>query len=240
MPLVQRVKPTCARRVSPSFSVVTMPTFRAELSFHRQGLPLVAGLDEVGRGAWAGPLVAGAVILPASSRSLRQCLGEVDDSKTLTAEQREECATIVREQALAWAIGTVGAAELDELGITRATQTAMSRAIEGLRVQPQALLIDAFPLPLSQLPQRAIIRGDSFSYSIAAASIVAKVARDGMMRELGAHFPQYGFGANKGYGTAAHQQALHLFGVSPMHRQSWAPIRELQTPRTAPGNGPAL
>ncbi len=204
-----------------------MPTFAAELKFQRQGLALVAGLDEVGRGAWAGPFVAGAVILPEPTRTLRRCLKSVDDSKRLSAEQREECAAIIRAHAPAHAIGVVRASEVDALGLTLATHEAMSRALAALIVQPQALLIDAFPLPGSRLPQRAIIRGDSYSFCIAAASIIAKVERDAMMRALDEQFPQYGFASHKGYGTATHQVALRAYGPSPVHRRSFAPIRAL-------------
>ncbi len=204
-----------------------MPTFRAEIKFRKQALRLVAGLDEVGRGAWAGPLVAGAVILPEPTRTMRRCLADVDDSKQLSAEQREGCAALIRALAVTHAIGIVSVRELDVWGMTRATHEAMRRAINALSVAPQALLLDAFPLPLSPLPQRAIIRGDSYSFSIAAASIIAKTERDQMMRELSAHYPQYGFDSNKGYGTEAHQRALQAFGVTPVHRQSWAPIRQL-------------
>jgi ribonuclease HII len=209
-----------------------MPSFRAELGFHRQGCLRVAGLDEVGRGSWAGPLVAGAVILPVPTRGLRRRLSAVNDSKLLTPEQREECADLIRQHAIAFAIGCVSVAELDQRGLTRATHLAMHRAIDALVVQPQALLLDAFPLPAATWPQRAIVRGDSFSYSIAAASIIAKTARDAMMRELGASFPQYGFEKHKGYGTEVHQRALREFGLSPAHRRTWAPIRALSMGRS--------
>lgn len=206
-----------------------MPSFAAELKFHRQGLLSVAGLDEVGRGAWAGPLVAGAVILPEPTRALRKCLTSVDDSKLLTPEQREACAAIIHQHALAYSIGIASVDEVDVLGLTHATREAMGRALATLHGQPQALLIDAFPLPTVPLPQRAIIQGDSYSYSIAAASIIAKVARDAMMRTLDEQYPQYGFASNKGYGTEAHQAALKQFGPSPIHRRSYAPIVALLT-----------
>lgn len=204
-----------------------MPTFSAELKFHRQGLTLVAGLDEVGRGAWAGPLLAGAVILPPPTRALRHCLAGVNDSKQLTAEQRDECAALIRRHSVAWACGSVSVTELDELGITGATHQAMHRAICALAVWPQGLLLDAFALPLSALPQRAIIRGDSYSFSIAAASIIAKTTRDALMIDLASRYPQYGFESNKGYGTPSHRSALRQCGLSPAHRRSWRPIQEL-------------
>jgi ribonuclease HII len=204
-----------------------MPSFAAERRFHARGLLLVAGLDEVGRGAWAGPLVAGAVILPQPSPALRKALVHVNDSKLLPRAQRERCAEAIRSVALAHGIGVVSVSELDALGMTRATRTAMSRALANLTVAAQALLIDAFPLPDSPLPQRAIIRGDSASYCIAAASIIAKTARDDLMRALDADFPDYGFGVHKGYGTPQHQRALRAHGPSTVHRRLFAPIREL-------------
>ena len=204
-----------------------MPTFAAEKKFYRQGFTLVAGLDEVGRGAWAGPLVAGAVILPEPTRALRRALATVNDSKQLSAAQREACAAIVRAHALAAGIGLVSVSELDAWGMTRATHEAMCRALAALWPQPHALLIDAFLLPPSPLPQRAIVRGDAYSLSIAAASIIAKVTRDALMRELHTQHPQYNFHANKGYGTPAHQGALTDFGPSEQHRRSFAPIRQM-------------
>ncbi len=204
-----------------------MPNFIAERKFQRQGHLRVAGLDEVGRGAWAGPLVAGAVILPEPTRALRKCLATVDDSKLLRPEPREECAVVIREHALACGIGVVSVVEIDAFGMSVATQQAMHRALTALRVQPQALLIDAFLLRASALPQRAIIHGDSYSFSVAAASIIAKVTRDAIMRELAEQYPQYHFDSNKGYGTPAHQSALKQFGPLPLHRHSFSPIMAL-------------
>jgi ribonuclease HII len=204
-----------------------MPSFSAEGRFHQRGLHRVAGLDEVGRGAWAGPLVAGAVILPQPSPALRKVLVHVNDSKLLPRAQREACAETIRAVALAFGVGIVTVTELDTLGVTRATREAMRRALANLAIEAHALLIDAFPLPDSPLAQRAIIHGDSYSYCIAAASIIAKTARDDMMRALDVDLPAYGFGAHKGYGTPAHQRALRKFGPSAAHRGSFAPIRAL-------------
>ena len=204
-----------------------MPSFRAERAFSRCGLTIVAGLDEVGRGAWAGPLVAGAVILPAPTAALRKTLARVNDSKQLTPLRREQCAVQIMEIAIAHATGMVSAAEVDALGMTRATHEAMRRSIAQLSVAPQALLLDAFRLPTSSLPQRAIIRGDSWSFSIAAASILAKVTRDAWMCNLAKQYPEYAFEQHKGYGTADHQQALLTFGVTLEHRHSFAPIHTL-------------
>jgi ribonuclease HII len=204
-----------------------MPSFSAERRFQRMGLRRVAGLDEVGRGAWAGPLVAGAVILPQPSPALYKALALVNDSKLLPRARRETCAETIRNVALAHSVGIVTVSELDALGMTRATRVAMARALAMLAIEAQALLIDAFPLPDSPLPQRAIIRGDSHSYCIAAASIIAKTVRDAMMRALDVELPAYGFGTHKGYGTAAHHRALREFGPSAAHRASFAPIRAL-------------
>jgi ribonuclease HII len=226
-----------------------MPSFSAEGRFHQRGLQRVAGLDEVGRGAWAGPLVAGAVILPHPSPALRKALVHVNDSKLLPRAQREACAETIR--ALAFGVGIVTVTELDTLGMTRATREAMRRALASLAIEPHALLIDAFPLPDSPLAQRAIIHGDSHSYCIAAASIIAKTARDDMMRALDEDLPAYGFGAHKGYGTPAHQRALREFGPSAAHRGSFAPIRALaacgqvgssisRSGRTVPPPAPAI
>jgi ribonuclease HII len=204
-----------------------MPSFSAERRFHQRGLRRVAGLDEVGRGAWAGPLVAGAVILPQPSPALHKALALVNDSKLLPRAKRESCAETIRAVALAHSVGIVTVNELDTLGMTLATREAMERALANLAIEAQALLIDAFPLPDSRLPQRAIIRGDSLSFSIAAASIIAKTARDDMMRALDVELPDYGFGAHKGYGTPAHHRALREFGPSAEHRASFAPILAL-------------
>jgi ribonuclease HII len=204
-----------------------MPSFRAESAFSRSGLTVVAGLDEVGRGAWAGPLVAGAVILPAPTAGLRKTLGLVNDSKQLTPLRREQCALQITEIAIAYATGMVSAAEVDAFGMTHATHEAMRRAIAQLAVAPEALLLDAFLLPTSPLPQRAIIRGDSWSFSIAAASILAKVTRDAWMCNLANQYPAYAFEQHKGYGTAFHHDALLKFGATPEHRRSFAPIRAL-------------
>jgi ribonuclease HII len=196
----------------------------------------VAGVDEVGRGAWAGPVVAGAVILPRVSRirhwrSLRALreLAQARDSKLLSPAQREALFEPIRAAALACATGSAGREEIDHLGIIRATQLAMQRAIQRLVPAPDALLIDAIKLPCFDLPQSAIIHGDQRSLSIACASILAKVTRDRWMVELDARLPGYAFAQHKGYGTAQHRAALAKLGVSPEHRLSFAPIAEMQT-----------
>lgn len=180
----------------------------------------------MGRGAWAGPVVAGAAILPNLMRVPLELAG-ARDSKLLSSHQRESLVNPIQARALAHAIGVATRAEIDEFGIVPATRLAMKRALEELPISPDALLIDALALSDLPLPQRAIIRGDQLSLSIACASILAKVARDRMMVELEGELPGYGFAQHKGYGTALHLAALHALGASPAHRTSFAPIRNI-------------
>ena len=210
-----------------------IPSLEFEHTFWLRNLVHVAGLDEAGRGAWAGPVVAAAVILPRvrhrkawRTESTLRALEHVRDSKLISPAQREELYEPIRSIALASGIGSATHQEIDTLGIVPATQLAMRRAIESLSIQPDALLIDALKLTEFKLPQKAIIHGDQLSLSIACASILAKVTRDRMMVELDAQFPGYGFAQHKGYGTAAHQAALDRLGVSSIHRVSFAPIAE--------------
>ncbi len=208
-----------------------IPTLKFERAFWSQDLAYVAGIDEVGRGAWAGPVVAGAVILPRDVQ--RRDLARVRDSKLLTPAQRESLVAPIRAHALAWGIGSATRAEIDACGIVAATRLAMQRAIEQLAVAPDALLIDALKLPALELPQSAIIRGDQKSLSIACASILAKVMRDRLMTELDAQVPGYAFARHKGYGTRAHRAALAALGASREHRHSFAPIKNLNGTQTS-------
>lgn len=204
-----------------------VPTLRFERSFWSRGLLHVAGIDEVGRGAWAGPVVAGAVILPPQSR--RSNLRDLDcarDSKLLSPKQREALFGPICAGALAFATGLATREEIDEVGLGRANRLAMERAIQALAIPPDALVLDAFRLPAVALPQNAIIHGDQLSLTIACASILAKVTRDRMMVALDAELPGYGFAKHKGYGTGEHQEALRRLGVSREHRQSFAPVWE--------------
>jgi ribonuclease HII len=203
-----------------------IPDLKHEYRFRDDGLAVIAGLDEAGRGAWAGPVAAGAVILPLSRLALLDALRGVRDSKLCTARERERLNGIVREVAEAVGVGMADVEEIDALGIAPATRLAMCRALESLSVVPQALLIDYIRLPEVELPQRRIVKGDQKSFSIAAASIVAKVARDRLMVELDEQFPGYGLAAHKGYGTARHQAALDELGPCSLHRRSFMPIRE--------------
>lgn len=200
---------------------VTLPTFKEERELLVRGITLVAGLDEVGCGCWAGAVYAGAVILPLNSG-----IGLIRDSKTLSADQRLRVAERIKEEATAWAIGQASPQEVDELNIRKAGALAMRRAIEALSVTPQFALIDAFHIPGLAIPQKSIIRGDLHVKSIAAASVIAKVARDTEMELLDAQYPGYGFARHKGYGTKEHQAALSKLGPSPIHRLSYAPVKK--------------
>jgi ribonuclease HII len=184
------------------------------------GYRFVAGIDEVGLGPLAGPAVAAAVVLPIGAR-----LPGLDDSKRLTAEQRERLDRQIRRRAVAFSIGEVSARQVDELGLTRARQLAMSGAVAGLAVPAEYLLVDAWDVPDLPLPQMCVIKGDGTCASIMAASIVAKVHRDQLMVAFDREFPGYGFAGHKGYATPAHRRALRELGPSPIHRMSWAPIR---------------
>ena len=187
---------------------------------------LVAGLDEAGRGALAGPVVAAAVILPPPSAELLQQLSGVNDSKLVSAKTRERLLPIIQERAVACAVGISPATDVDRLGIIAATKQAMQAALDALDPAAEYLLIDGrIRLPRSLLPQESIIRGDSKSLSIAAASILAKVTRDRLMIALDSHYPQYGFARHKGYCTAQHRQALDSHGPSAEHRLTFAPLR---------------
>ena len=180
-----------------------VPSLRFEHRLRKRGFALIAGIDEAGRGAWAGPVVAAAVILPLDRSDLTKALKGVNDSKQLTARQRERWYPVIRSVALAVGVGGAGPEEIDRDGIVPATRAAMERALAMLAVPPDALLIDAVDLrAIVDLPQHSLVRGDSISLSIAAASIVAKVSRDRAMVKLDALYPGYGFWKHKGYGTA--------------------------------------
>jgi ribonuclease HII len=199
-----------------------VPTFRLETAFHEAGLQAVVGIDEAGRGALAGPLVAGCVLLnpdaiPALSETVR-------DSKTLTPVQRVRAFQHVVESSRAVAIGIVSVEEIDRLGIGPSNRLALERAVERLPLDPDAILCDAFVIEHSA-PQVGLIDGDAHCISISAASIVAKVTRDRMMIEHDARYRMYGFAKHAGYGTPAHLEALQRFGPCVEHRHSFAPVR---------------
>lgn len=182
----------------------------------------VAGLDEAGRGALAGPVCVGAAILPPSRARIFSGLEAVRDSKQLTPRQRELLAPRIKALALAWGIGFASAAEIDELGIVPATRLAAARAVEALAIFPEFLLTDfRLELPELDLPQAALVKGDQRSLSIACASILAKTARDALMTGLDAQYPQYGFARHKGYGTLSHCRAIAQSGYSQLHRRTF-------------------
>lgn len=189
---------------------------RYENDLYSRGARYIAGVDEVGRGPLAGPVVTAAVILPADF----DVLG-VDDSKKLSEKKREELFDVIREKAVCYAIGMVDEKRIDEINILEATKEAMVQAIGGLSLRPDHVLIDALTLEEVDIPQTGIVKGDASSVSIAAASILAKVTRDRMMVEYDSRYPGYGFAQNKGYGTKAHYEGLDRQGVSPIHRRSF-------------------
>ena len=202
------------------------------------GLRHVLGMDEVGRGAWAGPVCVGAVCLPVGARGLRARLAGVRDSKAMSPLQRERAAPQIRRLAHTWGLGMAANQEIDEHGIEPATRLAMRRALDdacrrrpGFR--PDCLFLDALVWPemLDRCPQVSMIDGDSRSLSIAAASVLAKTWRDAHMRARAADFPGYGLERNKGYGTQAHRNALRRLGPSPLHRLSYRPLRGLREER---------
>lgn len=205
------------------------PTLNVERVHWRQGIQLVAGVDEVGRGPLAGPVAAGAVILPKGVRPVGsyRWLASVRDSKQLPPAAREGLATLIWEHALGAAVAFVSQDAIDRIGIAEAARQAMLAAVAQLRVRPQHLLIDAFRLPACSLPQTAIVAGDATCLSIACASVIAKVARDRLMVCHDAEYPGYGFAAHKGYATAGHLRALRELGPCPLHRRSFSPIREM-------------
>lgn len=187
-----------------------------EYEYRYESHVLVCGLDEAGRGPLAGPVAAGAVILPRDCEILF-----LNDSKKLSEKRREELFEEIKEKAVAYGVGVVGADRIDEINILQATYEAMRLAISSLGAEPEVLLNDAVTIPGIKLPQVPIIKGDGKSVSIAAASIMAKVTRDHMMEEYDKLFPEYGFAKHKGYGTAAHIAALRELGPCPIHRRSF-------------------
>jgi ribonuclease HII len=189
----------------------------------RQGHAIVAGIDEAGRGAWAGPVVAAAAILPRNAMRLAALRG-VRDSKQLTPRQRQALFDKIYQAAWAVGVGQASHAEIDDLGIVAATRRAMQRAVERLTLTPEALVIDAVKLDV-RLPQRVMFHADALCLSVAAASIIAKVTRDRLMAELDAQYPGYGFAQHKGYGTRQHHQALAALGPSAIHRMTFEPVR---------------
>ncbi len=200
------------------------PSLDAERAAWSAGARAVAGLDEAGRGALAGPVVAAAVVLPDDAAKVLTDLAEVRDSKQLDPATRARLLPCITATAVGVGVGAAGPELVDALGIARAGDLAMLRALSALPCAADYLLVDGFHLRLARLPQQPIIRGDQLVLSIAAASIVAKVHRDAWMVRLGFEIPGYGFERHKGYGTAAHLRAIRRRGVTAHHRLTWAPI----------------
>jgi ribonuclease HII len=210
-----------------------LPNLDEEDKLKAQGYELIAGIDEVGRGALAGPVVAGAVILPHPA-SLTW-FGLVRDSKELNSRKRESLFDLINMETVAVGIGIVPPQVIDSVNILRATKLAMMEAVEKLPKQPNFLLIDRVTLSQCPIPQRGITRGDKLCLSIACASIIAKVTRDRMMEEFDRIYPGYGFAQHKGYGTGRHISCLQKLGPSPIHRLYFAPVRNIITSQ---GSGP--
>ena len=224
-------KSTTGRMLSASAKLRLLKSLRCTLAYEKKawasGAHLVAGVDEVGRGSLFGCVVAAAVILDPAYR-----IRGLRDSKLLLAERREVLAARIREHSIAWAVASVDAARIDQINIYQASRVAMREAVMRLMPAADHLLIDAVRIDCD-LPQRPIIHGDALSASIAAASILAKVERDRMMREWDAVFPAYGLASHKGYSTPRHLAALRELGPTPLHRQSFAPVWQNPVPQEA-------
>lgn len=198
------------------------PDFAVEAQLWAQGVRYVAGVDEAGRGALAGPVVAGAVVIAPGDPA--PVWTEVRDSKLLAATQRQTLALRIQQQAVAWGVGVVDAATIDRVGIATATRLAMQQALAALALVPDHLLIDWVRLPQMLIPQTVLPKADRTMISVAAASILAKVHRDQLMQAYDERYPAYHFGAHKGYGVPAHLRALALHGPCAIHRRSFAPL----------------
>ena len=213
---------------SAKFDLSLLPQ-APDLSFESElwasGLQHIAGIDEAGRGALAGPVVAGAVVLP-NLPDLQQQLEGVRDSKQMTPDDRQHWAGVIRGVALFAEVGSASAAEVDEVGIIAATRLAVVRALAALAQRPEHLLIDHLSVPEARLPETILTKGDCRSLSIAAASVLAKVSRDEVMCQFDADHPEYGFAEHKGYGTVWHRAVLEELGPCVIHRMSFAPLRQ--------------
>ena len=203
-----------------------MPDLSLETEFRARGHRLVAGVDEAGRGPLAGPVAAAAVILPPDLTGDEPWLSAIDDSKRLTERRRVAAAEAIRANALAWAVEMLEPCEIDRIGIGNAVIRAMLDAMSVLQPSPHALLLDWVPMKECPLPHQTVVKGDAKSLSIAAASILAKVARDERMKQADQSYPGYGFAQHKGYATARHLSCLAELGPTPIHRRSFSPLRQ--------------
>jgi len=213
------------RRIHP-------PGIEFEREYWHAGSRWVAGVDEAGRGAWAGPVVAGAVLFSPFDE-IPAVLRPIHDSKLLSPARREQLFDIIVEEAASYAVGMMPAEVIDQIGIVPATRAAMLAALEALSPEPAAALIDAVHLPALHYPQQSIIKGDQKSLSIAAASIIAKVTRDRWMVDSENEYPGYGFAQHKGYGTRQHRAALYAAGPCAIHRRSFQPVVQMCFPLEA-------
>ncbi len=195
--------------------------FAFDNNYRKQGYSLIAGVDEAGRGCWAGPVVAAALIFPADFYLI-----DLKDSKLLSPEKREKIFDLMLKTSISWGVGIVEREEIDRINIHQASLKAMFEALQQLSSSPQLVLVDGcFPIPKVSFLQEILIKGDQRSASIAGASVLAKVIRDRLMRKLDKVYPEYNFAIHKGYGTRLHQQALEKHGPCPLHRRSFAPIK---------------
>ena len=213
------------RRIDPGL-IPLRPNLDFEHTFWQQGITLVAGIDEAGRGALAGPVAAASVILPPREEIL-PILSGVLDSKQLTPSVREGLRRLIESNSRTWGVGFASQTEIDQTGIVNATRLAIQRALDKMDLDPQHLLIDYLVLPDNPIPQTRLTKGDARSLSIAAASILAKTHRDALMISLADEYPAYNFKANKGYGTAQHREIIQTKGPCHLHRMTFAPIREI-------------
>ena len=212
------------KRIDPSL-LPPSPNLSFEEKLWKAGIKHIAGVDEAGRGALAGPVSAAAVILPPKA-SFQETLHGLDDSKQLSPVERTAWADNIRAQALAWGVGFATHEEIDLWGIIPATRLAANRAMEKFKIAAQHLLLDYLFLPDCDIPQSSLVKGDARSLSIAAASVLAKTVRDALLVGLESEFPGYRFSEHKGYGTPRHLAALHQLGPSPVHRMSFAPLKD--------------
>lgn len=222
MPSMRRYSPDRCNQPCGGARFALTPDLAHESALWQEGVDAVAGLDEAGRGPLAGPVAAAAVVLEPYCSA--PWLSEVRDSKLLSPAQRGALAPLIWRDARAAAVGLVSALTIDEVGILAATRMAMDRAVAGLVVRPQHLLIDALRLGSQPVAQTALIHGDARCASIACASVLAKVTRDRIMIDLAQRYPGYGFAQHKGYGTAVHRAALAVLGPCPIHRRSFGPV----------------
>jgi ribonuclease HII len=212
--------------------MISTPDLRLEKKLWQSGLENVGGMDEAGRGALVGPVTVGAVVLPPSPY-LARTLSGVRDSKQMTSRQRERWAAAIQESARAWSLGWASAEEIDSFGISAATRLAAERALDALLLIPDYLLTDFNLKPDTDIPLTSLVKGDQKSLSIAAASVLAKTARDALLRELDGQYPGYGLSRHKGYGTVVHRAAIERLGHSPIHRKTFTFKSDREEKKTA-------